>query len=150
MRLPWVNSAEELRDIRPDAAIIGAPVDMGVVHRPGARFGPRAIRQADYYASDYRLLYHMGLEIYPMKVLTVVDYGDANCPPSDLAKAHEAIRAKVTEALEAGAIPMVLGGTTRSLCRSARRWATSTGTGRWGWSTSTPTPTPRTPPTVAS
>ncbi len=110
MRLPWVNSAEELRDIRPDAAIIGAPVDMGVVHRPGARFGPRAIRQADYYASDYRLLYHMGLEIYPMERLTVVDYGDANCPPSDLAKSHEAIRAKVTEALEAGAVPMVLGG----------------------------------------
>ena len=110
MRTPWVSTVEELKERSPDVAIIGAPVDMGVVHRPGARFGPRAIRQADYYSSDYASLYHMGLRIYPMQTLTVVDFGDANCPPSELAKSHEAIRLKVTEALETGAIPMILGG----------------------------------------
>ncbi len=110
VKAPWIDTAEELAESGADVAVIGAPVDMGVVNRPGARYGPRAIRQADYYSSDYESLYHMGMGIYPLKTLKLVDFGDAICPPSDLAKSHEAIRLKVTEALEAGAIPVILGG----------------------------------------
>ena len=107
---PLVNTAEELRDSGADVAIIGAPVDMGVVNRPGARFGPRAIRQAGYSGTPNSRYYHMGLDVYPMQVLNVVDFGDANCPPSSLELSHEAIRMKITQALQAGTIPMVLGG----------------------------------------
>jgi len=107
IRAPYVESASELKEMGADVAIIGAPVDIGVVNRPGARFGPRAIRQADYFGSDH---YHLGLEVYPARVLRVADFGDANCPPGSIELSHEAIRAKVTEALEAGALPVVLGG----------------------------------------
>ena len=44
----------------PDVAIIGAPLDEGVSHRPGARFGPRAIRAATYTEGDHSL--QLGVE----------------------------------------------------------------------------------------
>ena len=68
-----------------------------VVHRPGTRFWPRAIRQAGYFGSPNDDLYHMGLGVYPTQVLKVVDFGDANCPPFSLESSHQAIQAKVTE-----------------------------------------------------
>lgn len=45
-----------------------------------------------------------------MRTLNLVDFGDAICPPSSLEKSHDVIRAKVAEAIDAGAIPVVLGG----------------------------------------
>ena len=107
---PFALTASELKESGADVAIIGAPVDMGVVSRPGARFGPRAIRQANYLGGPNDYFYHTELEVYPTRVLKVVDFGDANCPPSSLELSHEAIRAKVTEALQADTIPIVLGG----------------------------------------
>ena len=109
---PFAINGKELKSMNADIAIIGAPVDMGVGNRPGARYGPRAIRQADYWPKPAKLsnLYHLNLEVFPLKEMNVVDFGDANCPPSSLEKSHEAIEKKVTEALEADAIPIVLGG----------------------------------------
>ena len=109
---PFAVNGKELKSMNADIAIIGAPVDMGVGNRPGARYGPRAIRQADYWPKPAKLsnLYHLNLEVFPLKEMNVVDFGDANCPPSSLEKSHEAIEKKVTEALEADAIPIVLGG----------------------------------------
>ena len=45
-KLPWITDAAALAAAKPDVAIVGAPFDDAVSHRPGARFGPRAIRQA--------------------------------------------------------------------------------------------------------
>ena len=44
MKLPWITDPAELRRRKVDVAVIGAPFDDAVSHRPGARFGPRAIR----------------------------------------------------------------------------------------------------------
>ena len=109
---PFAVNSKELKSMNADIAIIGAPVDMGVGNRPGARYGPRAIRQADYWPKPAKLsnLYHLNLEVFPLKELNVVDFGDANCPPSSLEKSHEAVENKVTEALDADTIPIVLGG----------------------------------------
>ena len=109
---PFAVNGKELKSMNADIAIIGAPVDMGVVGRPGARYGPRAIRQADYWPKPAKLsnLYHLNLEVFPLKEMNVVDFGDANCPPSSLEKSHEAVEKKVTEALNADTIPIVLGG----------------------------------------
>ncbi len=49
-KLPELTDRDALRARRPDVAIVGAPLDDGVSHRPGARFGPRAIRAATYHA----------------------------------------------------------------------------------------------------
>ncbi len=93
-----------------DVAIVGGPFDEGVSYRPGARFGPRAIRQADNFLWSPPSRPHMLLGVDPFAELNVVDYGDAECPPADLAASHREIKARVTEILRCGVIPIILGG----------------------------------------
>lgn len=107
MKLPWITDPEELRRREVDVAIIGAPFDDAVSHRPGARFGPRAIREAQYTSGSINSLQ---LDVEPFEVLTVVDAGDANIVPSWIDRAHALIYRKVREVAETGAIPIVLGG----------------------------------------
>jgi formimidoylglutamase len=106
-RLPWVTDPAEIRARKADVAIIGAPFDDAVSHRSGARFGPRAIRQAQYTSGSFNSL-QLGVE--PFEVLTVVDAGDANIVPAWIERAHAVIYRKVREVAETGAIPIVLGG----------------------------------------
>ena len=131
---PFAVNSKELKSMNADIAIIGAPVDMGVGNRPGARYGPRAIRQADYWPKPAKLsnLYHLNLEVFPLKELNVVDFGDANCPPSSLEKSHEAVETKVTEALNADTIPIVLGGDHSITLPSATAVAKKYGYGNVG------------------
>jgi agmatinase len=107
MKLPWVTEPAELRRRAADVAIIGAPFDDAVTHRPGARFGPRAIRAAQYTSGSINSLQ---LDVEPFEVLEVVDAGDANIVPAWIDRAHAMIFRKVREVAETGAIPMVLGG----------------------------------------
>src|SRR5919198_741721 len=107
--LPWITEPAELAGRKVDVAIVGAPFDDGVSHRPGARFGPRAIREANYATGSLHSLQHPG-ELQPLDVLTVVDAGDANVVPAMLERAHAMIFRKVREVAGTGAIPIVLGG----------------------------------------
>jgi agmatinase len=132
LRTPYARTAAELAGMSPDVAVIGAPVDMGTVNRPGARLAPRAIRQAGYFGTPHTDVYHMGLGVYPTRVLKIVDFGDANCPPHSLEMAHQAIWTKVTEALQAGAVPVVLGGDHSITQPSATAVAQHLGFGRVG------------------
>jgi agmatinase len=91
-----------------DVAVLGAPFDDGTSNRPGARFGPRAIRAADDGGRSGRP--HMGSGIDPLSALTVVDYGDAEVAPGDLGRSHDHLARALREVLEAGAMPFVLGG----------------------------------------
>ncbi len=106
-KLPWITDPAILRDRRVDVAIIGAPLDAAVSHRPGARFGPRAIREANYRTGS---LNSLQLGVRPFEVLTVVDAGDANIVPAHLERGHAMVYRKVREVAETGAIPIVLGG----------------------------------------
>jgi formimidoylglutamase len=105
-KLPLVTDPAELRQQGVDVAIVGAPFDDAVTYRPGARFGPRAIRTANYARS----LHSLQLNVEPLEVLTVVDAGDANIAPSWIERAHAMIFRKVLEVAGSGAIPIVLGG----------------------------------------
>jgi agmatinase len=106
-KLPWITDVEALARERPDVAIVGAPFDDAVSHRPGARFGPRAIRQASYHAGAINSL-QLGIEPYDW--LNVVDAGDAPVTPMDIERAHAVIHRKVRDVAASGAIPIVLGG----------------------------------------
>jgi agmatinase len=101
--MPYTQDPAELRGA--DVAIIGAPTDDLVSDRPGARFGPRAIRAAS--APPGR---HLEAGVDAFAALRVVDYGDAAVLPADPVRTHEAIAALVADALAAGALPVVLGG----------------------------------------
>ncbi len=90
-------------------AILGAPFDEGVTFRPGTRFGPRAIRQAEDVAFPVDRP-NMELGVDPFTVLDIVDYGDIEARPSNLSFSHEELRRGVAEILAAGAVPIVLGG----------------------------------------
>ena len=107
MKLPWVTDPAELRARKADVAIVGAPFDDAVSHRPGARFGPRAIREAQYTTGSIHSL-QLGNE--PFEILRVVDAGDANIVPAWIDRAHALIYRKVHEVAATGAIPIVLGG----------------------------------------
>jgi agmatinase len=101
--LRYTQDPAELAGV--DVAIVGAPTDDLVSDRPGARFGPRAIRAASCPPGP-----HLEAKVDAMAELTMVDYGDAPVLPADAARTHEAIERTVGEVVAAGAIPVVLGG----------------------------------------
>ena len=101
--LRYTQDPAELSGV--DVAIVGAPVDDLVSDRPGARFGPRAIRAASCPPGP-----HLEANVNAMAELRMVDYGDAPVLPADAARTHEAIERTVGEVVAAGAIPIVLGG----------------------------------------
>ena len=106
-KLPWITDAAALGAERPDVAIVGAPFDDSVSHRPGARFGPRAIREASYHTGAINSL-QLGIEPYDW--LNVVDAGDAPVTPMDIERGHAVIERKVFDVASTGAVPIVLGG----------------------------------------
>jgi agmatinase len=106
-KLPWITDPAELRARNVDVAIVGAPFDDMVSHRSGARFGPRAIREAQYTTGSLNSL-QLGIE--PYEHVTVVDAGDANIVPTLAQRGHAMIFRKVREVAATGAIPIVLGG----------------------------------------
>jgi len=106
-KLPWITDPAELARRGVDVAIVGAPLDDMVSHRPGARFGPRAIREANYTTGSLNSL-QLGIE--PFTYLNVADAGDANVVPTLPTRGHAMIFRKVREVAASGAIPIVLGG----------------------------------------
>ena len=107
MNLPWITDPLQLIARGVDVAIVGAPFDDAVSHRPGARFGPRAIREAQYTSGS---IHSLQLGVEPFDLLTVVDAGDANIIPAWIERGHAMIYRKVHEVAATGAIPIVLGG----------------------------------------
>jgi agmatinase len=106
-KLPWITDPAELRRRAVDVAVIGAPFDDMVSHRSGARFGPRAIREAQYTSGSINSL-QLGIEVFDH--VTVVDAGDANVVPANWERGHAMIYRKVRDVAETGALPLVLGG----------------------------------------
>ena len=140
--LPWITDAADIRARKVDVAIVGAPFDDMVTHRSGARFGPRAIREAQYSSGS---LNSLQLGVLPFEVLSVVDAGDANIVPAYWQRAHAMIYRKVHEVASTGAIPIVLGGDTRSRGPRRRRSPPYAAQAASASSISMPTPTrPRT------
>jgi agmatinase len=101
--LPYTQDPRELEGM--DVAIVGAPTDDLVSDRPGARFGPRAIRAASCPPGP-----HLEAKIDAFAELRMCDFGDAPVLPADAARSHAAIESTVAEVVAAGAIPIVLGG----------------------------------------
>ncbi|MEM7071873.1 MAG: agmatinase, partial [Pseudomonadota bacterium] len=90
-----------------DWAIIGLPFDVATTNRPGARFGPTALRQA---SSQLESLPAFPYHIDPFKYLRVLDYGDLNFnighPQNFVNQSSEALY----EIIKNGTKPFSLGG----------------------------------------
>jgi len=100
---PYTEDPAELAGA--DVVVVGAPTDDLVSDRPGTRYGPRAIRAASCPPGP-----HLEAGIDALAALRVVDFGDAPVIPADAKRSHEAIEATLAQVVEAGAIPVVLGG----------------------------------------
>lgn len=100
-RLPRLDEVD-----RADVGVAGIPFDSGVTYRPGARFGPIAVRNAS------RLLrgYHAGLDVRPFAAQQVVDAGDIACNPFSIDESIAQIEAGSRELLGAADRLVCIGG----------------------------------------
>src|SRR3954452_11895109 len=112
-----------------DVVILGGPFDGGTSHRPGARFGPRAIRMQDYLPHDGSRP-SLALRTDGLQDLRVVDAGDVEMYSGDIETALPALEAAVEAVARAGAIPVVLGGDHSIAFADARGVANVLGHGR--------------------
>lgn len=99
-RLPRIDQVPHA-----DVAVVGVPFDSGVSYRPGARFGPAAVREAS------RLLrpYHPELDVSPFAEMQVVDAGDIAVNPFNIGEAIEVLQQEA-EALQANGTRLVTVG----------------------------------------
>jgi agmatinase len=99
-RLPRIDQVTHA-----DVAVVGVPFDSGVSYRPGARFGPAAVREAS------RLLrpYHPELDVSPFAEMQVVDAGDVAVNPFNIGEAIETLQQEA-EALTANGTRLVTVG----------------------------------------
>jgi agmatinase len=100
-RCPLVRSVEGV-----DVAAVGVPFDTTTSFRPGARFGPEAIRSASVLLRPW----HPVLEVDVFAGRSVVDHGDLDVTPGNAERTMGQIEAGLAPLLSAGVVPVVLGG----------------------------------------
>lgn len=100
-RLPRAEEVESAQ-----VKILGVPFDAGVSYRPGARFGPQAVREAS------RLLrpYNPALDLEPFTRVQVADAGDLAVNPFDIEEAIAAVEEGARRLVADGARLVTIGG----------------------------------------
>ena len=97
--------------IDADVAVLGAPFDLGTQWRSGARFGPRAIREAStLFAFGHAGAYDHEDDFTYLEGVRIVDIGDADMVHTDTVTSHANIEFGVRKNLAAKALPVILGG----------------------------------------
>ena len=100
-RLPVIKDLSKL-----DYCICGVPWDGGTTNRPGARHGPREIRNS----SSLVRLYHPASLKSPYEKFNVADIGDCPVNPIDLQDSLKKIETFYNEIFESKTIPLTIGG----------------------------------------
>jgi agmatinase len=89
-----------------DVAVVGIPFDTATRFRPGPRFGPAALRDQSQLVRPW----HAALGIDVFATLSVIDAGDLDVTPGNAERTAGQIAAGLAPIVDAGAIPLVLGG----------------------------------------
>ncbi len=89
-----------------DVAAVGIPFDTATSNRPGARFGPEAIRSASVMLRPW----NPALQVDVFAELSVADWGDLSITPGNAAKSATQIADGLAPLVAAGVTPIVLGG----------------------------------------
>ena len=115
MGIPTFGKRQYISDwdnLCADIAIIGAPFDSGTQFRPGARFGPRSVREAStLFSFGHAGAYdHEDDKVYLGSDVKIVDMGDADIVHTDTGKSHANIEFAVKCALKAAVLPVIIGG----------------------------------------
>jgi len=101
MLLPYRRDVAAL-----DVALIGVPYDGGTSYRPGARHGPRHIREQSSMIRPWNPV----LQVSPFEKLRVADYGDVDVVPISIEGTFAAIERETNQLVAAGVIPISVGG----------------------------------------
>jgi guanidinopropionase len=89
-----------------DVALVGVPMDLGVTNRPGARFGPRAVRAVERIGP-----YHHVHRLLPLGAVKAADIGDVPFRSRySLADSIQDIEALFAKIVAAGVAPLAVGG----------------------------------------
>jgi len=96
---------QDLRGV--DLVVTGVPLDTATTNRPGARFGPRAIRAGSTMISWMR---PYGTKVDPFDKLAVIDYGDCFFDFGRPETVPAAIEAHATRIISQGPALLTLGG----------------------------------------
>lgn len=116
MRSPYLDQVSQVSE--GSIAVVGVPFDYTSGSRPGARYGPRAIRQSSLYmdyflgsSSDTSYVDIATGDVFSIPgELNMADLGDVDCFPTNLAATMEAVASPVREICLRKAFPLVLGG----------------------------------------
>lgn len=114
-RAPIVNNLDELK---ADIAFLGVPYDQGTYARPGARFGPNGIRNADriyeyldhFEDKEAQGFFDIDANKMMLKGVTMADCGDVTIIPADMEKNFAKITYGVRKILDRNAFPVIIGG----------------------------------------
>jgi agmatinase len=101
-RLPEIDRVADY-----DVAVLGAPFDSGTSYRPGARFGPMAVRQASRHL---RPGHHVELDTSPFTAIQVVDAGDVPVTPFSIDEAMGQSAEHAAELLQGDRKVIAIGG----------------------------------------
>ena len=101
MRLPGTSTPDQL-----DAAVVGVPFDIGTSNRPGARFGPRGIRNESVLLRPY----NMATRAAPFDSLRIDDLGDVATNPYNVLDSVERIQNHYDTLLGHGLLTATMGG----------------------------------------
>ncbi|CAO4173956.1 agmatinase [Methylorubrum populi] len=104
MRLPAIDPREAPGLI--EIGLIGIPFDGTTTNRPGARLGPRAVREA---STGTRALNH-ATGVAPYDLAACADLGDVPVNPVDAAETDRRIEAFYRPLAEGGIVPLSVGG----------------------------------------
>ena len=109
----------DLATLDADVAFIGMPFDQGTFGRPGARYGPDALRDAPR-AYSYSDPYGQGQDAEGffdadagdelLRGITMADCGNVSVTPSDVVHNFERLAGVVAQVAKRGAMPVILGG----------------------------------------
>jgi agmatinase len=100
-RLPHIADPNQL-----DVALIGVPYDGGTSYRTGPRMGPRHVREQSAIIRPYNPV----LKVSPFSRLRVADYGDLSTNPISIENTYDRITSGLKTVLDAGTIPICVGG----------------------------------------
>ncbi len=103
----------DLELLDADIAVMGVPTDEGSPYMPGARFGPRGLREHSLRFGRTGYFDHDANKIFLEHELTnrlIVDVGDADVLPTNVVDTFENVTNMTRQLLDKGALPVVLGG----------------------------------------
>ncbi len=101
MRLPHLRAYRGI-----DFAVVGVPWDGATSYRTGQRMGPDAIRRVSLTLRPYNLALDVGI----FEHCAGLDFGDVSVVPGYIEDTYDIIAAELCPLVEAGVIPVIMGG----------------------------------------